>query len=144
MIAVKILNDIIKPEHIQPQHGADCGVDLRATETIEIPSGERRLFGTGIAIQPMMGGYAGFIYSRSGLGSKGLAVANGVGVIDPEYTGELKAMLHNTSGESWTVNAGDRIAQLVIQPYLRWSPVIVDELGKTNRGDNGFGSTGVE
>ncbi len=144
MISIKILNDKVKQEQLQPQHNDDCGVDLRALETVTIPAGGRHLFGLGIAIQPILPNTAGFIYSRSGLGSKGLAVANGVGVIDPQYTGELKAMMHNTTSEDWTVQEGERICQLVIQNYHAFHPVFVEHLKETERGGGGFGSTGTK
>ena len=83
------------------------------------------------------------MYARSGLATKqGLAPANKVGVIDPDYRGELMVSLHNHSGEARTVDCGDRIAQLVITPYLTAQFHSVDNLDETERGTGGFGSTG--
>ena len=123
------------------------GVDLRAcladAAPIVIPSGERRMIPAGIAIEPVQSGIAGFVYSRSGLGGvQGITVAQGVGVIDPDYRGEIKVPLLNTGPESYTVRRGDRIAQLIFQPYFRPAFQVVEELGNTDRGQGGFGHTG--
>lgn len=98
---------------------------------------------TGIAMEiPKQ--YAGFIYARSGLASKrGLRPANCVGVIDSDYRGEIMVALHNDSQIEQTINHGERIAQMVIGPYIRPEFVDVDDLTDTERGDGGFGHTGV-
>ena len=89
-------------------------------------------------------GYVGLVYARSGLATKqGLAPANKVGVIDADYRGELMVSLYNHSNETCTVVCGDRIAQLVIAPYLTAQFQEADELDDTQRGAGGFGSTGV-
>lgn len=122
-----------------------AGFDLRADieAPIAIPPGGRALIGSGLAVEPLARGVAGFVYSRSGLGAvKGLTVAQGVGLIDPDYRGEIKVALLNTSDETHTVNRGDRIAQLVFQPYFQADFRPVDELGATARGAGGFGHTG--
>ena len=88
-------------------------------------------------------GYAGLVYARSGLASKrGLAPANKVGVIDSDYRGELIVALHNHSAVTRTVEDGQRIAQIVLTPYLTADFVVSDELDETERGSGGFGSTG--
>ena len=88
-------------------------------------------------------GYAGLIYARSGLASKkGLAPANKVGVIDSDYRGEVKVALHNHSNTAQTVNMGERIAQLVITPFLKAEFAEAEALEETERGSGGFGSTG--
>ena len=88
-------------------------------------------------------GYAGLIYARSGLASKkGLAPANKVGVVDADYRGEIMVALHNHSNKVQTISDGERIAQLVISPFLKASFVETDELSDTVRGAGGFGSTG--
>jgi dUTP pyrophosphatase len=88
-------------------------------------------------------GYAGLIYARSGLACKrGLAPANKVGVVDSDYRGEVMVALHNHSGVEQRVAPGERIAQLVIAPFLKASFVAKDELEDTARGEGGFGSTG--
>ena len=88
-------------------------------------------------------GYAGLIYARSGLASKkGLAPANKVGVVDADYRGEIMVALHNHSNDTQTISNGERIAQLVITPFLKASFIETDELSDTVRGAGGFGSTG--
>lgn len=128
-----------------PATGASAGTDLRAVidGDTEIPPGGRFPFPTGIRIQPLCPGWAGFLYSRSGLGARdGLTVAQGVGVIDPDYTGEICVVLLNTSGNVRRIRRGDRIAQLIFQPYAVPRYTIVNSLGETGRGDGGFGHTG--
>ena len=89
-------------------------------------------------------GFVGLIYARSGLATKrGLAPANKVGVVDADYRGEIKVALHNHSAIPATVEAGDRIAQLVIAPVLHAEFLEAEELSDTLRGEGGFGSTGV-
>jgi dUTP pyrophosphatase len=88
-------------------------------------------------------GFAGLIFARSGLASKrGLAPANKVGVVDPDYRGEFMVALHNHTDEEKTVEGGERVAQLVIVPFLKASFELADELSDTVRGEGGFGSTG--
>lgn len=88
-------------------------------------------------------GYAGLVYARSGLACKeGLAPANKVGVIDSDYRGEIKVALHNHSSERKTVKKGERIAQIVITPFLSADFCEAEQLNQTVRGEGGFGSTG--
>lgn len=134
---------------IAPATDGSAGIDLRAclegNQELVVGPGERAAIGTGIAIEPVGPGVAGFVYSRSGLGaSRGLTVAQGVGLIDPDYRGEIKVFLLNTSRESYIVRRGDRIAQLVFQPFLRAEFSETDELGETERGAGGFGHTGKQ
>jgi len=123
-----------------------AGLDLRAcidTERLDIPAGGRAAIPTGIALEIRTPGVAGFIFSRSGLGAKdGLTVSQGVGVIDPDYRGQLIVSLLNTSGEARSVERGQRIAQLVFLPCFTARLIKVDELGATERGAGGFGHTG--
>lgn len=112
-------------------------------KSIEIPAGGRHPVPTGIALEICQENTAAFLYSRSGLGAKtGLAVAQGVGVIDPDYRGEIIAYMLNTSQNSVTVEQGDRIAQLVFQPYFPISLEEAEELSPTERGCGGYGHTG--
>ncbi len=112
----------------------DGGVTIAPHQTAVIP--------TGIAIELPVG-YAGFIYARSGLATKkGLAPANKVGVIDCDYRGEVKVALHNHSEAPQTVSGGERVAQLVIAPYITAEFTVAEELSETARGAGGFGSTG--
>jgi dUTP pyrophosphatase len=123
-----------------------AGIDLRACmdeEKIEVLPGARHAFPSGVAMECTMPGVAGFVYSRSGLGTKeGLVVSQGVGVIDPDYRGEIVVSLLNTSDQPRTVIRGQRIAQLVFQPIVRAEIVPVATLSDTTRGAGGFGHTG--
>lgn len=131
---------------IMPATAKSCGMDLRAvldSERVTVPAGGRFPVPTGIALEICAENTAAFLYSRSGLGAvKGLTVAQGVGVIDPDYRGEIIAYMLNTSAEDITVERGDRIAQIVFQPYL---PPLLEEstsLSATERGTGGYGHTG--
>lgn len=129
-----------------PSYGSEyaAGADLYACVDgeIEIKPHATVVVPTGIAIELPLG-YAGLIYARSGLATKkGLAPANKVGVVDCDYRGEVKVALHNHSEEVQTVLAGERIAQLVITPYLTARFIESDSLSETVRGAGGFGSTG--
>jgi dUTP pyrophosphatase len=131
--------DAIPPQRVRP---GDAGYDLRATERVSIPQEGTRLIGTGIAIA-LPDGVAGLVTPRSGLAVEhGITVLNAPGLIDPNYRGEIKVPLYNT-GERYTVEIGDRIAQLLLVPF--WAPAlqVVDALGETERGTNGFGSSGL-
>ena len=98
---------------------------------------------TGIAIRAAGHNLVGLVYARSGLAVKhGIALSNGVGVIDSDYTGEIRVGLVNLSDTKYTINPGERIAQLVISPVLPLEPEEVEELTPTSRGAGGFGSTG--
>ena len=120
--------------------GADLCACLEAPLTIA--PGETVFVHTGLAMEIPVG-YAGLVYARSGLASKrGLAPANKVGVVDADYRGELMVALHNHGAEAQTIEDGDRIAQLVITPYLTARFFEADELSDTVRGTGGFGSTG--
>lgn len=126
-------------------HHDDAGADLRASEDIVLAPGTRALVGTGVAIA-LPDGYAAFVMPRSGLAAKhGVTVVNSPGVVDAGYRGEIKVCLLNTDKEnSFSVQAGDRIAQLVIMPVTRAEFVPVAELPESVRGTGGFGSTGVK
>lgn len=121
-----------------------AGFDLYSNEvSVDIPNGETKIIGTGLYME-IPDGYAGLIYARSGLASKrGLRPANCVGVIDSDYRGEIKVALHNDSKECQTIHKGDRIAQIVITPFLAIDFNEVDELSETDRGKRGFGSTDI-
>ncbi len=131
-----------------PSYASDraAGMDLRAcilTADLTIEAGERALIPTGIAIEPLVDNVAGFVYSRSGLGAKkGLTVAQGVGVIDNDYRGEIMVFLLNTSHKAQQISKGERVAQLVFHPTLRPAVQICTELQGTKRGSGGFGHTG--
>ncbi len=121
------------------------GYDLCAAidSPITIQSGETVSISVGIAIElPEDASVAGLVFSRSGLGSRGIVLANGVGVIDGDYRGECRAVLYNRSGAPYTVQPGDRVAQLLFVPVFTPRLVEADELSGTGRGAGGFGSTG--
>ncbi len=125
---------------------ASAGFDLRACidlPELEIKVGERVTIPSGIAIEPMQDDVAGFVYSRSGLGAKrGLTVAQGVGVIDNDYRGEILVVLLNTSNEDQIIKKGERIAQLIFKKILHAQIEICQSLDDTARGAGGFGHTG--
>ncbi|MBQ8859097.1 MAG: dUTP diphosphatase [Clostridia bacterium] len=138
----------LSPLALVPTYGsaAAAGADLYALpeEDTVIEPGETKLIHTGIAVE-IPEGYMGLIFARSGLATKrGLAPANKVGVIDADYRGEIMVALYNQSGEAQTVAAGERIAQLVITPFLAVNFEECDELSDTTRGTGGFGSTGTK
>lgn len=121
-----------------------AGYDLYAAldEPVTIEPGTTKFIGTGLAME-VPKGYGAFIYARSGMACKqDLAPANKVGVIDSDYRGEFIVALHNHGSVPRTVNNGDRIAQMVIAPYLTVEFNEVDELDNTSRGAGGFGSSG--
>ena len=129
-----------------PTYGSEfaAGADLYACieEKLEFSPGETKLVPTGLAME-IPAGYAGLIYARSGLATKkGLAPANKVGVVDADYRGEIMVALHNHSNEQKTIEPNERIAQLVITPYLTAQFEQANELSDTVRGEGGFGSTG--
>ncbi len=122
--------------------GADLYAVLDADLTIE-PS-QTILVHTGLSVE-IPEGYAGLIYARSGLASKkGLAPANKVGVVDADYRGEVMVALHNHGTAAQTISHGERIAQLVIAPFLKAEFIESEELSDTVRGAGGFGSTGTK
>ena len=131
-----------------PTYGTEysAGADLYAVTGGEkvIRSGETEFISTGLSIE-IPEGYVGLVYARSGLAcKKGLAPANKVGVIDSDYRGEVMVALHNHSKNDLTVNDGERIAQLVIAPYIKAEFEEATVLSSTDRGGNGFGSTGTK
>ncbi len=123
-----------------------AGMDLRACieRPLTIAPGERALVPTGIAIQLPSPTIGAFVFARSGLAAKhGIHLANGVGVIDSDYTGEIKCAMANAGNEAFTIAPGDRIAQLVFLPIYLAELEIVDSLSETVRGAGGFGHTGL-
>ena len=141
-ISVKKLDE----RAVLPTYGSEfaAGADLYAVadEELVFAPGETKFVKTGLAMEIPVG-YAGLIYARSGLACKrGLAPANKVGVVDSDYRGEVMVALHNHSAVEQRVAPGERIAQLVIAPFLKASFVQADELEDTARGEGGFGSTG--
>ena len=143
-INIKKLNDSAK----LPTYGSEyaAGADLYACLDAEVAIAPHQtvVIPTGIALELPVG-YAGLIYARSGLATKkGLAPANKVGVVDCDYRGEVKVALHNHGEVAQTVAPFERVAQLVITPYITAKFMQVEELSSTVRGAGGFGSTGTK
>lgn len=145
MIDLKIKK--LSENAVIPSYGSAsaAGADLySAEEEIVIKPGETKLVHTGLAME-IPEGYVGLIYARSGIATKrGLAPANKVGVIDSDYRGEIMVSIYNHSSETQTIAAGERVAQIVITPYLTVNFVESEELDDTLRGSGGFGSTGTK
>ena len=127
------------------QSGFSAGADLCACvdEPVVLPPHGRALIPSGIAIEPEDTAFAAFVFARSGLSSKhGVCLANGVGVVDSDYRGEIKVALVNTSDEPYTVRPFERVAQLVFMRTEAAEFLLSDTLSETERGAGGFGSTG--
>ena len=134
-----------------PAYATDgsAAVDLRAAieegTTVTIAPGERALIPTGIAISPESKNVVAIVAARSGLAiKKGICLSNSIGVIDSDYRGEICVGLFNTSKEPFTVNRGDRIAQMMFMPVYQAKLLKCAALDETARGAGGFGSTGVK
>jgi dUTP pyrophosphatase len=136
----KLTDDALLPTRA---HDGDAGLDLYASEAAHIGPGERWSVGTGIALE-IPDRHAGLVLPRSGLAREhGIALVNGPGLIDTGYRGEVRVLLLNTDpAETFRVEAGDRIAQLVLTPIALAEPVEVEALGDSTRGEGGFGSSG--
>ncbi len=133
---------------IVPSYGTPfaAGADLYALldEDVKIEAGETIIIHTGIAMQ-IPDGYAGFVFARSGIATKrGLAPANKVGVIDSDYRGEIMIPIHNHSDKTQEIAVGERVAQMIIMPYLTAKFVESESLEETVRATSGFGSTGTK
>lgn len=142
-VAVKIIN---KTEHPLPAYETEhaAGMDLRAhlPEPLLIKPGQRALIPTGLMIE-LPEGYEAQVRPRSGLALKfGITVLNSPGTIDADYRGEIKVLLINHGEEAFTINNGDRIAQMIVAPHSKVSWQLTQTLSATNRGAGGYGSTG--
>ena len=108
-----------------------------------LQAGARAVIPTGLAMALPSADYVALVFARSGLGiKKGVCLSNGVGVIDSDYRGEIAVGLVNLSGEDYTIQPGDRIAQLMVVPVVQPTVTLADELDETDRGSGGLGSTG--
>ena len=142
-INIKKLSSNAKIPSYATDFAAGCDLYSSSSEKISFNPGETKLINTGIAMEIPLG-YAGLIYARSGLATmRGLAPANKVGVIDSDYRGEILVALLNHTNEVIEIDPYERIAQLVITPYVKGLFNEVDDLNETKRGENGFGSTGT-
>lgn len=143
-VDVKI--SLLDPDLPAPSYAknGDAGADLRAREQVALAPGERAVVRTGVAIA-LPEGYVGLVHPRSGLAAKhGITIVNAPGTVDSGYRGELMVTLLNTDqNETYEVQRGDRIAQLVIQKYEHATFDVVEELPVSERGTAGFGSTGT-
>lgn len=140
MLVTKLDERAILPTYA---HYDDAGMDLYALDKGGLGAGSVAVVGTGIAIA-VPEGYVGLVHPRSGLAAKfGITVLNTPGTIDSGYRGELKVILYNANGKYFSWEAGDRVAQLVLQRYHRAETIEVSELPPTLRGEMGLGSTGL-
>ena len=127
---------------LEPRTLGSAGIDLRSTKDVLLNFGETELIPTGLKVH-IPEGHVGLVFLRSSMGLKGLRLANGVGVIDSDYRGEILLAIHNEVKQKFfVINAGDRIGQMVILPIVNTAWVGVDSLEETDRGAGGFGSTG--
>ena len=148
MINEKVRIKKLDERAIVPTYGSpfSAGADLYALsgEDIVLVPGETKFVHTGISME-IPQGYVGLVYARSGIACKrGIAPANKVGVIDSDYRGEIMVALHNHSNNEQKIESGERIAQIVIAPYVTAEFEECDELSDTSRGAGGFGSTGIK
>lgn len=136
----KLKADAVLPSRA---HDGDAGLDLYACEPAHLGPGERWSVGTGIAVE-IPEGHAGLVLPRSGLAKNhGIALVNSPGLIDSGYRGEVRVLLLNTDpAETFRIEPGERIAQLVLAPIALADPVEVEALAESVRGDGGFGSSG--
>lgn len=146
-VMIKYLNEKVGKQIPAPSYATvgAAGMDLTACidEDILLKRGEIVLIPTGIAIALPDSSSVAYIYARSGLAIKhGIMLANGVGVVDSDYRGEVKVGLINLGKEDYVIKCGDRIAQMVFSPVLIAETEICDNLSDTDRGEGGFGSTG--
>ncbi len=146
---VKILDKRLGNDIPMPHYGTDgsAGLDLRACleDTLVLNPGETKLIPTGMSVYIEDTGLAAMILPRSGLGHKhGIVLGNLVGLIDSDYQGELMVSCWNRSDKPFTMEIGERIAQLVIVPVIQAEFDLVDEFKATERGEGGFGSTGTK
>jgi dUTP pyrophosphatase len=125
-------------------HPGDAGADLSSSESLTLAPGERATVGTGVSIA-LPAGYVAFVVPRSGLASKhGITVVNSPGTVDAGYRGEIKVTLLNTdSSQPFDIAVGDRIAQIIVMPVTQARFIPVEKLPVSERGESGFGSTGL-
>jgi dUTP pyrophosphatase len=141
-IPVKLLDERASIPRFK--HAGDGGADVTSIEDITLAPGERSIVGTGMAMA-LPSGYACFVVPRSGLAAKnGITIVNAPGLVDSGYRGEIKVILLNTSDAPFHISVGDRIAQIVIERVESPIFMTVDSLDDSDRGSDGFGSTGIK
>jgi len=146
-VKIKLLRADAKVPAYQTAGSAACDLSACIDEPVTLLPGQSALIPTGIALAPDADDepVAALLYARSGLAVKhGIALSNGVGVVDSDYRGEIKVGLVNLSAEPYTIQAGERIAQMIFTPVRRAVFTEVSDLGDTGRGSGGFGSTGTK
>ena len=142
-VKIKYVNDMAKKPFYATQGAAGMDLSAAISEPVILKKGKRALIPTGIAIALPSAESVAYIYARSGLGiKKGICLSNGVGVIDSDYRGEICVGLINLGDEDYTIEPGERIAQMVFAPVLKAEFVECESLEETERGAGGFGSTG--
>ena len=146
-MSINVKIKLLRQGVLLPEYATDgaAAIDLRsaADTDITIAPNERALIPTGIAIAPETSDVVAIVAARSGLATKhGITLSNGIGVIDSDYRGEICVSLYNTSDKPFTVEVGERIAQLMFMPVFAANLIPSDELDETERGAGGFGSTG--
>lgn len=140
-LEVRLTDEAPLPRHA---HEGDAGLDLTSKESVAVLPHGTTMVGTGVAVA-IPEGHVGLLFPRSGLASKrGINLANCVGVIDSGYRGEVMVPLHNIGESAKVVAKGERVCQLVVLPFVTCECVSVEELGETERGSGGFGSTGTQ
>ena len=140
MIKIKKLSEEAKvPNYANP---GDAGMDFYSNEEVILEPNQRKLISTGISMA-IPEGYVGLFWDKSGIASK-FGIKTMAGVIDSGYRGEIKILLHNLSTEKFEVKKGMKIAQMLIQPVEQKQIIEVDLLDQTERGEGGFGSTGLQ
>lgn len=143
-IDIKLLRETSKVPTYETSGAAACDLYADIDSQIEIKPGERKLIPTGVSIGIKERDIVALVYARSGLAYKqGITLGNAVGVIDSDYRGEIGVCLYNISDTVKTVKPGDRVAQLCFTPIMHGNFNIVESLDITDRGSEGFGSTGV-
>lgn len=142
-VKIKKLRDGARLPEYKTEFSAAADLYACLDEPLTVRPGQRVGIPLGFAMEYEDNGVVAVICARSGLASKhGLTLSNGIGVVDPDYRGELKAAMINLSDEEYTVYPGDRVAQLMFLPIVRGCFEPADELNETERGEGGFGSTG--
>lgn len=141
MPVVKIKTDA--PEFMpSQQHDSDAAADIKSTKDIVIQPNHIEMIDCGFSVQ-LPKGYHAKILCRSSMGKKGIVIPNSPGLIDTGYTGKIKVLLQNLSGEPYEIKRGDRIAQFMIEQNVSWCWESVQEHEETDRGSGGFGSSGI-
>lgn len=136
---------LIKAQNVPSySHPGDAGADLSSAESLTLAPGERATVGTGVSIA-LPAGFVAFVVPRSGLAAKhGITVVNSPGTVDAGYRGEIKVTLLNTDKlAAFDITAGDRIAQIIVMPLSQARFIPVEKLPASERGESGFGSTGL-